>query len=309
MTSLSRRQALQSLAAIAGGAIAAPHAAVGIGPFVRPGSPSFRLGLAAYSFREYFAMVKGKRQEIPGGRDPLTMPGFIDYCADRGIAGAELTGYFFPPQFSLDDYRKIRRHAFLRGVAISGTAIGNDFTLADGADHDAQIADAKLWIDRAAAMGAPHVRVFAGSGNGREKDAAMAQCIAALEECSAYAGERGVFVGLENHGGIVAEADDLLAITRAVNSEWFGINLDTGNFHTEDPYTDLARCAPFAVNVQVKIEVRAKDGEPEPTDYGRIASLLREANYQGFVTLEFEDKAPFDHVPSHLKSLQESLEP
>ncbi|CAN5175779.1 sugar phosphate isomerase/epimerase [soil metagenome] len=308
MNPLTRRQMLSSLAGVVGGSLAVPRPALAIPEFDRPGDPTFLLSLAAYSFRDYFATVKGNPQKTPDGREPMTMAGFIDYCAARGLAGAELTGYFFPPEFEAADYRKIRRHAFLRGVAVSGTAIGNDFTLDDKSAHAAQIADAKVWIDRAAAMGAPHIRLFAGSGKGREKDAAMAQCIAALEECSTYAGEHGIFVGLENHGGIVAEADDLLAITGAVDSDWFGISLDTGNFHTANPYGDLARCAPYAVNVQVKARIRPADGKESPADYTKIAQLLRDDKYQGFVVLEYEEETPLERVPSHLKALAKALE-
>jgi hypothetical protein len=66
---------------------------------------------------------------------------------------------------------------------------------------------------------------------------------------------------------------------RSVQSPWFGINLDTGNFYTDDPYGDLARCAPYAVNVQVKVDVRrrgAKQGEP--VDLTRLATILRDAS-------------------------------
>ena len=48
---------------------------------------------------------------------------------------------------------------------------------------------------------------------------------------------------LENHGGIVATVDQLLYIVKAVKSDWFGVNLDTGNFRGADPYAELAQLA------------------------------------------------------------------
>ena len=53
----------------------------------------------------------------------------------------------------------------------------------------------------------------------------------------------------------IATADGLLEIMRAVQCPWVGVNLDTGNFRTADPYRDLARVAPYAVSVQYKVEV------------------------------------------------------
>ena len=120
---------------------------------------------------------------------------------------------------------------------------------------------------------------------------------------------KGVFLGLENHHGIVSEADDILDIVRSVKSPWFGINLDTGNFYTDDPYGDLARCAPYAVNVQVKVDVRrrgAKQGEP--ADLNRLAKILRDANYQGYVALEYEaPQDPWQAVPVWLKKMKEAF--
>jgi sugar phosphate isomerase/epimerase len=206
--------------------------------------------------------------------------------------------------------RALRRHAFLRGIAISGSAVGNVFTKPRGPELDAQIAAVSSWIDKTAALGAPHLRVFAGPlpADGT-LDEARRSCIAALEACAEQAGRAGVMLGLENHGGIVGTADGLLAIVAAVKSPWLGVNLDTGNFHVADPYAELARCIPYAVNVQHKVEVqRAEGGPKEPADAARVVKLLRDGGYQGFVTLEYEAAAdPFVAVPAHLRELRDLL--
>ena len=64
------------------------HAITGaIEPLNRKGKPRLRLSLAAYSFRDQF-------------KDPklMTLPRFIDMCADEGLEGTELTSYYFPKQ-------------------------------------------------------------------------------------------------------------------------------------------------------------------------------------------------------------------
>lgn len=298
MPSLSRRRflALSSLAALSAHAIE---------PFARNGQPRLRLSLAAYSFREYFKDATHKRKlEI---QRTLDMAGFIDYCADQGCDGAELTSYYFPKDVTPEQLRAVQRHAFLRGVSISGTSVGNNFARAKGPELDKEIADTKRWIDNAAILGAPHIRVFAGAPpKGTDLAEAKRNCIAALEEVCAYAGERGIFLGLENHGGIVAEPDQLLEIVKAVKSPWFGVNLDTGNFHTADPYADLARLAPYAVNVQVKVAIkRAGAKEEEPSDLPRVMQILRDANYQGWVALEYEaEPDPHQAVPTWLAKLK-----
>lgn len=280
--------------------------ATAVEPFKRAGSPRLLLSLAAYSFRQYF--VHGGEQR-KGGADPdkrIDLFQFIDYCADHGCEGTELTSYYFPPEITEDYLIKLKRHAFLRGIAISGTAVGNTFTVPKGERRDKEIASVKKWVDYAAIMGAPHIRIFAGGAQGVSKEEAQKLAVSAIEECADYAGRKGIFLGLENHGGIVAEPEEVLAIIRAVKSPWFGVNLDTGNFHTDDPYQALAQCAPYAVNVQVKSEIQRRGQKQEPADLARLVKLLRDANYQGYVALEYEAaEDPWNAVPGLLKRLQE----
>jgi len=308
----SRRRWLQAAGAVTGGAVAAGHLATGPGaaaiePVPRHGPARMRLGLAAYGFRQFFRWSRGKEQAPADPARGLSPAGFVDLAADLGCDGAELTSYYFAPDTTAADLLDLRRRAFLRGVAISGSAVGNNFARARGAELDREIADVKRWIDHAATLGAPHLRVFAGPvPQGVPEAEARRNCIAALEECCDHAGARGVVLGLENHGGIVATADGLLEIVRAVRSPWFGVNLDTGNFHAADPYAELARCVPYAVNVQYKVEMRrGEKAPPEPADAARVVRLLRDGGYQGFFTLEYEAaEDPFVAVPRHLAELR-----
>jgi len=184
--------------------------------------------------------------------------------------------------------------------------VGNTFTLPKVEERAAQIASVKKWVDYAAIMGAPHIRIFAGSAQGVSKDEAKKLSIAAIEECADYAGQKGIFLGLENHGGIVATPEEVLEIIRAVKSPWFGVNLDTGNFQTDDPYQSLAQCAPYAVNVQIKSEIHRRGQKNELADLARLAKILRDANYQGYVALEYEAaEDPWTAVPGLLKRLKE----
>jgi sugar phosphate isomerase/epimerase len=293
---------------IAGTALAAGAAlakrSFAIEPFRRAGKSHLQLSLAAYSFRQYFKGAARPEKNLAPAEKRIDLFQFIDYCADHGCDGAELTSYYFPENLTNDFLLKIKHHAFLRGIELSGTAVGNTFTVPEGDKRKNEIAGVKKWIDHAALAGMPHIRVFAGNLEGQSAQVAQKNCIRALEECCEYAGSKGVFLGLENHGGIVAEAGPLLDIVKAVQSPWLGVNLDTGNFRTEDPYADLVRCAPYAVNVQVKTELRPANRKTENADLKRIIRILREANYQGYVVLEYEAaEDPFAAVPGILSEL------
>lgn len=277
---------------LAGDALAVP-------PVLRPGRPSLKVALAAYSLRDQFAGTG------PGRK--IDMVEFIHYCAAMGISGAELTSYYFS-ESGQEYFIDLKRQAFLHGITISGTAVGNSFTDAPGEKRDRELASVKTWIQRAAWLGAPHIRVFAGDRNNLSQSQAKSLCIEALEECGEVAGKYGIFLGIENHGGIVSEPEELVDIVKSVKNPWIGINLDTGNFHTADPYQSIALCAPWAVNVQYKVEIRPAGQKTQPTDAQRVVKILRDVNYQGWVVLEHEKaENPWQTIPGHIERLKDAI--
>ena len=259
--------------------------------------------LAAYSFRNHFQYIKGNSNKNFEAASGMDMVKFIHYCGKYGV-GAELTSYFFPPEADDSYFANCRKEAHLNGVPIAGTAVGNQFTLKPDSDEaKAQMAYVKKWIDRAVLMGAPHIRVFAGRiPKGMEESVAENHAIESLKVAGEYAATKGIFLGVENHDSI-GSADKLLKMVDAVDNPWVGINLDSGNFRTADPYTDFARSVPQTVNVQLKVALRI-DGKKEPVDMDRIFTLLRAGGYSGFVVLEYEESDPLKNVPATLEELK-----
>ena len=300
---INRRDFLKSSLpfGMAGAALLAPNAASAIEPWKRSGSPHFKLSLVGYSFRRYF------NEKDPAKK--ITLFDFVDFCAANGFSAAELTGYYFPKPTAGEYLIKLKRHAYLQGVAASGTSLGSNFSQPKGPKLDEQIAETKKWVDAAAILGAPYVRVFAGKAKGAALEDAQKQCIAALEECADYAGTKGVFIGLENDQGITMNAEQTLTLVQAVQSPWFGLNLDLGNFHTADPYADVAKCAPYAINVHCKVDTHPTGRDKEPADYARQFKILRDANYQGYIALEYEAELdPYQTIPVWMKKVKEQME-
>jgi len=293
--SASRRAFLQSTIAAATG-IAVLPAILASEPIVRTGVPKFKYSLAAYSYRELFK--KG-----------TTLADFITDCAKFGLEGTELTSYYFPTDVSDASLRETAALCFRLGLDVSGTAIRNEFAIPPGEKRDAEIKQTKQWIDRAAVLGAPVIRIFAGHVQKDQTEAeAHKLMVAGMEECCAYAGQKGIYLALENHGGPTATAAGLLKLVHAVKSPWFGVNLDSGNFHSDDPYAELAAIAPYALNAQVKIVTSGPDKKKVPTDYAKIAKILRDASYRGYVVLEYEEAGdPREECPKCLDQLRKAL--
>ena len=275
-------------------------------PPVRNRTPFLKLSLAAYSFNRLFAR-RGTPEQIAAAQ--MTLEKFIDYCAEQGLGATELTGYYFPKDVTTEYLLSLRERTHRLGLDISGTAIGNDFCLPEGEKREQQLADCRTWIDYAAVMGAPAIRIFAGKvPKGDSEDAAIERCADGINQSLDYAATKGIFLALENHGGITATPAQMMKIIDKVKSSpWFGVNFDSGNFRTDDPYRDLAVIAPYAVNAQIKVAVKTADGKRQKADLPRVIGILKDAGYRGYVALEFEEPNPFEEIPKYLDELRDLI--
>ncbi len=151
------------------------------------------------------------------------------------------------------------------------------------------------------------IRIFSGSVKRDQTEAeAHRLAVEAIEQCCEYSGKKGVFLALENHGGLTETAAGLLKLVRDVKSPWFGVNLDSGNFHGADVYGELAEIAPYALNVQIKVVISAAGRKKEPADFKRLATMMRDVGYRGFIVLEYEetDEDPRVACPKYVDQIR-----
>jgi sugar phosphate isomerase/epimerase len=270
-----------------------------IDPIKRPsGKPELKLSLAAYSFRDALNLKK----------PTMTLFEFIDFAAELPLDAVELTSYYFAE--TTEEYLdKLKAHAAKRKLAISGVPVGNTFTLKDDSKRAAQVQLVKDWTARAARLGAKTVRIFAGNlEKGETLADAQKRVVDAINECCATAEKLGVYLALENHGGITDTPEHLLDLVKPIKSLALGVNIDTGNFNTPDPYADIARIAPYGVVSQVKTEVNPKGKKKEEADLGRVVKVLKDANFHGYVALEYEAREDAKTaVPRYVKELRKLI--
>jgi len=234
-----------------------------------------KLGCCAYSYRDYLT------------KDQMTLEQFITLCREMDLDGVELTAYYF--RTTAKEYlHRIKRHCFREGLHIAGTAVGSNFTQADAEARLKQVQMTKNWIDHAVILGAPSIRVFAGGvPEGHTEEEAFRWAVECLQECAEYGGQHGVVVALENHGGITATGDQVKKLVQAVDHDWFGINLDFGNYRT--PYAEYEQTAPHAVTTHAKVTYRSLEGKKTPVDYARVVEIMKAVGYQGYLNIEYEE--------------------
>lgn len=239
----------------------------------------------------------------------MTLDDFLNIAAEMDLDGVELTSYYFPPEPEISYLNRLKRRAFLLGLDVSGGAVRDTITFPPGPERDQNTAHIKKWLRHCAELGAPCMRVFAGGApKGFTEEQAMKHVVECLEECAPEAERQGVIIALENHGGVTATADQIVSMVKAVKSDWVGINLDTGNFATEDPYADIAKAAPYAVTTHVKVQVRPKGQPAEPVDLVKVRAILDKVGYRGYLSLEYEDSEdPMTGVPKFISKLKDTI--
>ena len=271
-----------------------PAAAAAGTPKLGGDGPRLKTAICAYSFRA--ALAEGS----------LTYLDLVDMAVENGVDGLDSTVYWFPAD-GLDAFLvEFRRKAYLAAVELPSIAIRTDLCREGRREQEREVAWLRHWTDVSYRLGSSHIRVFGGKvPEGKAEDEAAGWVAEILKRAADYAADRGVVLGLENHGGITSRAERIIQIVRAVDHPNVGINLDTGNFRSE-PYEQIEMCLPYAVNSQFKVQIRDEAGNHMPSDWDRIVGMFAKAGYRGYMALEYEAREdPFTAVPRHLARLKE----
>jgi sugar phosphate isomerase/epimerase len=317
--SQSRRNFLKSAALLPLGATAISVGGTALEPVKRAGGARLKVSLNAYSFSK---LLNDYNADPKQG---VSLMSLLDFCAKNDFDAIDPTGYFFPgyPKVPSDEcVNNFKRVAFESGLDISGTGVRNNFTTSDRAVRAASVQHIKEWVEVAARLGAPVMRVFADTqmpgmvwtdvAKGSTRDDVQKWIAEALAECTEHGKKFGVIIGVQNHGDFLQTGEQLLSLVKAVNSDWCGPIVDTGKFTTKDPYADIALVAPYAVNWQIKQSPAGADSEV-PTDLTRLIKIVRASGYRGYLPIETLASKntvydPFAVVPPFLKLVRAAIE-
>jgi sugar phosphate isomerase/epimerase len=279
-----------------------------------------KLGVCTYSYWHF--------------RDPkISVESVIEKAADLGVAGVDL----LHRQMDIPEREpitaahraylaKVKRLAFRNGVELVALSIHQNFVQSDPAERQQHIEHTHKCIEIAYDLGIPCIRLNSGRWNtikdfddlmkargiepilpGHTEDDGFNWCIECIEKCIPKAEQCGVVMALENHWGLSRTPEGQLRLINAVPSPWLGALMDTGNF-MEDPYDKLKLIAPKTVYVQAKTYFGGGEWYTLDLDYDRIAKILADAGYTGFVSLEFEGKEnPDVAVPRSLGVLHKAF--
>jgi sugar phosphate isomerase/epimerase len=279
-------------------------------PNPAPASPAakirHRIGVSTYSF---WGFERAEWRSIDK---------CLEAAADMGFDGVEILQRQWEDR-SPAVLRAAKRRAFTLGLDLMGYSTHQGFVSPDEAKRQKNIDDTIGYLEEAYQLGIPTIRVNSGTwGTRKDFDDLMAHrgaddplpgytvedafrwVIDAYAKLIPEAEKRGIIMGLENHWGLGRTPEGVLRVVETLKSPWLQVTLDTGNF-LEDPYDRLALLAPKAVLLQTKTYMGGGVWYSLDLDYGRIARIMDTAGYRGYISLEFEGKAPV--VPAVKESL------
>ncbi|HVW96318.1 MAG TPA: TIM barrel protein [Mucilaginibacter sp.] len=163
------------------------------------------------------------------------------------------------------------------------------------------------WIDAAAELGCPMIRVNV-EGEGAPADVAKA-AVDSLGRLIEYGSKQHIDIIVENHVGISCNGSWLAGVMKQVNSSHCGTLADFDNFCVNrtkpetndiagymktkcleeyDKYKGITELMPFAKGVHAKSHVFMPNGDDAETDFYRMFKIIKDSGFNGWVSIEYE---------------------
>ncbi len=199
----------------------------------------FRLGMETFGC--HLALAQGR----------MDIPGFIARCAELGLDGVQLNTRFLAPFLKTDPSgaRKVRELTAGLGLFVEVDSRGTE------------PAHLSRMLRLCRSIGADVLRTYISLGGDLALE--LAQAPGNLRAVAPLCRELGIRIALENHEHETSQ--EIIKIVRETDSEWVGVNVDTGNSMMvwEDPLTAVRALAPLAVTSHFKDHVVImEDGGP-----------------------------------------------
>ncbi len=284
-----------------------------------------KVGIDSYCYHRFFGEVYPMQKPAPR---TYTMDSFLDRAKELDCDGVSLESCFFP-EFGEKYLTKLRRK--LDDLGFDRVyAWGHPDGLEGGGNAKAK-EEMLAHIEYAKLVGAPVMRVVGSSLMFRfEPHEPQLKTLAEwFREANNLASKHGIRLAVENH--IDYNSDEILWLIEQVGSENFGVNLDTANFLRvlDDPVEATRKLAKHVFATHVK-DIRPVKGVGVREWYyfscvaageglieiDRIAQVLKEAGYQGFLAFETDMPHPdytereeemVEKSVKYLKSVAENL--
>ena len=249
----------------------------------------------------------------------MTVFDWIEMAAELPVDGLEMYDGFFT---SLDDayLDKVRGTLERHKLAMPMLCVSPDFTRPAPEERRQEIEREKKMVDVTARLGGGFCRVLSGQRRPHvSREQGTRWVVECIREVMEYSAARNVVLAIENHykdnywqhPEFAQRQDVFLEIVNAIDSPWFGVQFDPSNALVagEDPVELLERVKHRVVTMHASDrhlkpghtleELKALEDSVGyasilahgvigrgMNDYPRIFAILREAGFDGWVSIE-----------------------
>lgn len=275
-------------------------------------SPAARIGISTWSFHNFFFTTRDDTAPPLTGK-PWDVLDYPEMIADHyHVHEMEIVAPHFastePLYLAEVKARLGRAHSHLVNIPVDIPELDTGAGLSDS---DAKLTEkiitaCKKWIDAAHALGAKSVRCDPGKIN----TADLKPTVTSYKALAAYGASKGIFVVIENHGGVGSEhPQELVDLFKAVGKNC-GALPDFGNFPDEATRQNgLKLLFPYAHAVchAKGLKFDAK-GNETVFDFGQCVQTSKDAGFKGVYSIEFEGEGdPHRGVQNVINELRRFL--
>ncbi len=210
---------------------------------------------------------------------------------DFGINGIEFVNTFF--EVPTNDYlRRLKKNASSFGVQLVLIMVDSEGEMAAPTKEERiqTVINHRKWIDIANFLGCHSIRTNCRGPEKASREDMLNWAEESFNMILEYAGQAGIGVIIENHGGISSDPDFLVELMKRVNDPNFGVLPDFGNFPDNiDRYEAVRKLVPYAKGISVKTTFNAQGPQILPGyDTEKLIKICQEEGYTGFYGIEAE---------------------
>jgi sugar phosphate isomerase/epimerase len=275
-----------------------------------------KVGIDSYCFHRFFGEVYPHQHKK---EESFSMEDFLAYAKSLAVDGVSLESCFFP-SFASDYLGEVK--GWLDAYGFDRVYAWGHPDGLEGGKNEKEFEAMLQHIEHAKAIGAEVMRVVGSSLVFRfEPHEPQLEKLAALFKEAVKVGEsHHIKLAIENH--IDYNSEEILWLLKEVDSPYFGVNFDSGNFLRvlDDPVKAMEKLAPYVMATHIKDMLPVR-GIPVdewyffscvPTGLGlidnqKIAQLLVDHNYQGFFAVETDTLHP-THAFRELEVVAQSIQ-
>ncbi len=265
---MNRRDFIVRSARLAAAAAVAAEPSLAAAEPVKGKEPIFRISLAQWSLHR---ALFGKK---------LDNLDFAKTAKSHGILGLEYVNQFFKDKAKDEKYlAEMKTRAEGEGVRSLLIMCDGEGALgdADEAKRAAAVENHYKWVEAAKFLGCHSIRVNAQSSG--SYDDQVKRAAEGLRKLTEFGDKHGLYVIVENHGGLSSNGQWLARVMKTVDHPRCGTLPDFGNFrvsNTEmyDRYKGVAELMPYAKSVSAKTHDFNEKGEEVNTDYRKMMKIV-----------------------------------